>query len=181
MRIVIQLIALLALVASTATAQLRLPKDSLDWPTPRNVLAVNPAGIAVDYLSVHYVHAVDGHNAVGGFVTFVYRPIGAHLPRGIGAGALYRFYPASQAVWRFHYGAQLSWLEAWLTSRRDIRASGLGFGMTVGWQWLPIEGFAVGFSVGEQYLAPFRQLDNEALERVFGFRPLLSFDLGLAW
>ena len=39
------------LVATTATAQLRLPKDSLDWPTPHNVIAFNPAGLAVDYLA----------------------------------------------------------------------------------------------------------------------------------
>lgn len=174
-------ILLLLLVVTTASAQLRLPKDSLDWPTPSDVIAFNPAGIAVDYLSLAWVHALNERNAVGLYGTFVYRPVGAYLPRGIGGGILYRYYPGAQALWRFHYGAQLSWLEAWLTSNRAVRSSGIGVGGSVGWQWLPIQGFAVGFSIGQQYIASLEQIENEALEHVFGFRTILSFDLGVAW
>jgi hypothetical protein len=181
MRALIRLILLSTILGPAAAAQLRLPKDTLDWPTPRNVLAINPAAIAVDYVSVHYVRALDDHNAIGGFANFVYRPVGAYIPRGYGGGVLYRYYPGAQPLWRFHYGGQLSWLEAWLTGRRDVRSSGVGIGVSAGWQWLPVEGFAVGFSIGEQYIVSLEKIDNDALDRVFGLRPILSFDLGLAW
>lgn len=178
---VIRLAIVIAALATPATSQMKLPKDTLGMPTPRNVIAVNPAAIAVDYLSVSFVHALTGNHAVGAFATFTYRPVGAYLPRGIGGGLTYQYYPGSQALWRFRYAFQMSYLNAWLTGNRETATSGIGLGGSIGWQWFPLEGFAVGFSVGEQYIAPMRKIDNTALKQVFGFRPLLSFDLGYAW
>jgi hypothetical protein len=177
----LRLILLLFLATTAASAQLRLPKDSLDWPTPQNVLIFNPAGIAVDYLSLAYIRAVSSSNALGVFGNFVYRPVGGYLPRGYGGGVIYRHHPGTQALWRFHYSAQLSYLHAWLTANRDVSGDGVGLGVSVGWQWFPVESFAVGFSIGEQYVAPLSDISNDALRRVFGLRPLLSFDVGLAW
>ena len=169
------------LIATPAAAQLRLQKDTLEWPTPRYVVSVNPAGIAVDYLSASFVHGLNDNHAVGAYAMFVYRPVGSYLPRGIGGGVMYQYYPGAQALWRFRYSAQLSYIDAWLTGDRESAVAGIGVGGTIGWQWFPLESFAVGFSIGEQYIAPTASITNEALKQVFGFRPLLSFDVGYAW
>jgi hypothetical protein len=181
MHVAIRLFVTIVAVVTSASAQLRLPKDSLDWPTPQNVLMVNPAGIAVDYLSAAYIRALDNVHALGVFGSFVYRPLGGYLPRGYGGGLLYRFHPGEQALWRFHYSVQVSYLHAWLTGRPDVAGDGIGVGASVGWQWFPVESFAVGFSIGEQYIQPLGEVTNDALLRVFRLRPLLSFDVGLAW
>ncbi|MBC8146035.1 MAG: hypothetical protein H7X80_10655 [bacterium] len=170
------------LIATPTAAQLKLQKDTLEWPTPRNVISVNPAGIAVDYLSISFVRGLSEHHGLGAFGAFTYRPVGDELPRGIGGGLIYQYYPGGQALWRFRYTGQVSYVNAWLTGKRDETAlSGIGVGVTIGWQWFPLEGFAVGFSVGEQYIAEFETIEHEALDQIFGWRPLLSFDLGYAW
>lgn len=175
-------IVILLSAAVPVAAQLRLlQRDSLDWPTPHHAVVVNAGGVAVDYTGIAYLRRVADHHAVGGFARFVYRPVGAYLPRGVGAGLLYRFYPGGQALWRFHYSAQAEYLEAWLTGDRATATGGLGIGLTLGWQWFPIEDFGVGFSIGQQYVAPLKSITNDALAQLFGFRPLLSFDLGYAW
>jgi hypothetical protein len=181
MRTVLFILGGLLAISTAGIAQLSLPQDTLDYAPPRNMIVVNPGGIAVDYVGLAYYHAFTGNHAFGVFGHYIYRPVGDKAAEGITAGIAYRYHPAGKANWRFHYGPLVGYQTIHVADNRNNTAGGIFTGFAVGWQWLPERGFAVGFGIGESYVARLGDNQDAVINSVFGFRTLLSVELGYAW
>lgn len=149
---------------------------------PRNMVVLNPAGLAADYVALSYYHAFSPSHALGVFGGFTYRPLATVTVTGPLAGVAYRYYPGKRALWRFHYGPMLSYNQFHLKLADSTpAASGVGLGAMVGWQWLPDTNFTAGFALGGQWVFGGGDVRDPALARMFKLRPLLAFDIGYAW
>jgi hypothetical protein len=148
---------------------------------PQNMLAVNLGGTLADYLSADYFRAIGRNDAIGIYGGYIFRPIGAETVRGTLFGAAYRYYPGDRALWRFFVGPLVNYQQFEITGHENLKSSGVSVGGTVGWQWFPYGHLAVGLGVGLQYVFGGGEITNEAMQRMFGIRPAMTFDLGYGW
>jgi hypothetical protein len=155
-------------------------EDSLDWPVPKNAVALNLGGIAVNTVSLGYIRAINNQVALGIHAGYLFHPVGNQRAIGYEGWLQLRYHPAHKALWRFYWSFTGGYQRI-SVKKPDAEAGGPMAGFITGWQWFPQGQLAVGLGVGVQQKFGGKGTPNDAILKAFGTQPILSFDIGYAW
>ena len=153
--------------------------DTIITP-PTHMIVLNPGGIAADYITLSYYQAINGWNGVGVLAGYTYRQIAEATVTGEFGGVSWRYHPGARALWRFHIEPMVFYHRYHLADS-NRSASGIAAGGMLGWQWFPAGGVGAGFAIGAEYVIGDRDAAGPVLDRMFGIRPLVAFNIGYAW
>ena len=174
---VCSLLLLVLLLPADLSAQV---EDSLDWPVPKNAVALNLGSIAVNSVSIGYTRAINHQVGLGLHAGYLFHPVGNQRAIGYEGWVQLRYHPAHKALWRFYWSVQGGY-QIIHVKRPDAEAGGPLAGFVTGWQWFPQGQLAVGLGVGVQQKFGGEGTPNDAILKAFGTQPILSFDIGYAW
>ncbi len=170
-------VALLLLPVSRSKAQVHA---NLEWPVPHDIVSVDLGAIAINEVMVRWAHAVSGTDAVVVSVGTLFHPVGNQRLHGWQVLLHYRNHPEGMALWRFFWSVGIGMQS--ISARDPIATTtGLVADGRLGWQYLPVQSFAVGAAIGLQNRFGGRSDLNPAVDRAYGLQAVLQFDLGYAW
>lgn len=199
MRLISTGVAMLVLLAATATAQVKTTEttttvDSSSGKTittystsikteeditPRHdMIVVNPLKFFLFY-NLSYFHALSDVIAVGG---------GLQIPTpsevsGFGMNAEMRFHPSAKALRGFYIAPNISYNVISGSSEDSESISAFSIGALLGWQWFPGDDFAIGLGIGADYYSVSSSGDSDVdfFNSIDGTVPAVRFDIGYAW
>lgn len=143
-----------------------------------NIIKTNPIGLAFGSFNVTYEHALNQATSfqIGG--NFFSKIFGTEVS-GFGVEAGYRFYitnSAKPAPEGFYVGPRVSY-NSFTEKATDSKASTIGIGALIGYQWITKVGVTIDLGAGPTYLIATGSSDDTSTS-FDGFVPNLTFAIG---
>jgi len=148
---------------------------------PQNAVMLNVGGLALDYLNLSYYHSLGVSHGIGGYIGYLYHPIGDDRITGYGYGISYRYYPAAKSLSRFYWSPTVGIQQIEGNSGKRAGETGVLLSGLVGWQWFVEQHFAVGLALGGRVIIGKSRADDPVLKEAYGATPIITLDLGYGW
>ncbi len=138
-----------------------------------SIIIINPLKFFLFY-NISYLQKLNNTSAIGAGIQTP--TIGGTT--GFGFNAEFRYYPSAKAPRGFYFAPNIS-MNFLNEENGDEIMSPFSIGGLAGWQWFPVDDFAIGLGIGIDYYTNLRS--GDVINDYDGTSPALRFDIGYAW
>lgn len=150
---------------------------------PKNVVSLQPLGLAIGLANVEYERAFAPKASFAVRGDAIYLRSGDFRLSGYGGGGSLRFYPLTSAPKRAYAGLDFDIIQV-NAKEEDTEEEGsatfFAIGAVIGWKWLISDAFAIALDIGTMYFAGSLEVEEEDVG-LAGLRPMSHFYIGLAF